>query len=483
MIEQLLKKISGSKFTFVLLLLIFASAFLVRTYRITNPIADWHSWRQTDTSAVSRIFAEKGFDILHPRYLDISNIQTGKNNPEGYRFVEFPLYNIAVAGLYKIVGLFPIEVWGRLITIFASLMSGLFLFLFTFKHFNKGTAYFSLLFYLFLPYSIYYGRVVLPDTSMVAATLGGIYFFDLYLNHKSKKKYLFLLVSTLFTASSFLLKPYALIFALPQIILAWEKYRARVFLRAELWMHLILSVMPLVLWRVWIGNFPEGVPASAWLFNGNGIRFRPAFFRWIFYERLTKLIGGYVGVIFGITGVGAVLLVKKKLIALSFLAASLLYLFIFATGNVQHDYYQILIMPTVALFFAFGANFFWQKKNRAYKVGVILLFVISIYFSWQQVKDYFNINNIALVEAGKRADAILPKDAKVIAPFDGDTTLLYYINRKGWPAFQDSIEKLIQLGATNMVIVNPSVNDFKGFGTEFKIVDSSSKYLILDLRK
>lgn len=108
---------------------------------------------------------------------------------------------------------------------------------------------------------------------------------------------------------------------------------------------------------------------------------------------------------------------------------------------------------------------------------------MSFAFSWYYVRDYFNINNIAFVHAGQRADEILPKDAKVIAPFDGDTSFLYYINRPGWPAFQKSIEEMIQMGATHLVIAGPTENDFKGFGTQYKIVDSSSEYLILDLRE
>jgi len=44
-------------------------AFFLRTYRIENPLADWHSWRQADTSSVSRNFLKYGFDLLHPRTL------------------------------------------------------------------------------------------------------------------------------------------------------------------------------------------------------------------------------------------------------------------------------------------------------------------------------------------------------------------------------------------------------------------------------
>src|SRR3989344_4357390 len=166
--------------------------FLLRLYRFDGPVADWHSWRQADTSAVSRIFARDGFDVLHPKYLDISNIQTGKDNPQGYRFVEFPLYNILQAAGYKLFGIFTLEEWGRIIAITSSLLCGLFLHLFVKKHFSPATSLFTLAFYMFIPFSIYFGRTILPDTSMIMASLGGIYFFDIYISKKGRSKYLFL---------------------------------------------------------------------------------------------------------------------------------------------------------------------------------------------------------------------------------------------------------------------------------------------------
>src|SRR5579859_7077577 len=143
--------------------------FIVRLYRFDNPIADWHSWRQADTSAVSRNFVNKGFDILHPRFDDLSNVPSGKDNPNGYRFVEFPIYNIAQAGLYKIFGYFTLEEWGRLVTNIVSLFSIFFLYKIVQKHINPLAGFFSAFFLAFIPFNIYYSRTILPDPSMVAA--------------------------------------------------------------------------------------------------------------------------------------------------------------------------------------------------------------------------------------------------------------------------------------------------------------------------
>src|SRR5690606_27114861 len=109
---------------------------------------------------------------------------------------------------------------------------------------------------------------------------------------------------------------------------------------------------------------------------------------------------------------------------LSFLISSLLYMTVIARGNVQHDYYQILIIPTVALLMARGVSFLFSITQSTNKVVALLVTGVSIVLmlalSWYQIRDYFNVNNMAMVEAGKKADVLLPKDAKVIAPYDGD---------------------------------------------------------------
>ncbi len=472
-----------------ILILIFFLGFIVRLYRFEEPVADWHSFRQSDTAAVSQIFVNEGYNLLYPKYFDISNVQSGLDNPKGYRFVEFPIYNFFQALLFKSIGLISLDQWGRLLNITLSLVTGLVIYLLVRKYFNKIAAVASLAAFLFLPFSIFYSRVILPDILMTTSIMLGIYFFDRHLEkHKVKgQKIVFYLLSLLFVSLAFLVKPFALFFTLPLIFLAYKKFGLRMFFKWHLYVFAFICILPLYFWRNWISQFPEGIPASAWLFNGNDIRFRPAFFRWIFFERVTKLILGYAGVIFLISSFSVLYKNKNILFFASFAVSSLIYLFVMATGNVQHDYYQILIMPTISMFFGIGVyglyKFISSKLNNIIACAVIIVFSVgTFYFSWYQVKDYFNINDRGMVAAGTRANEILPEDAVIIAPYDGSTTLLNLSQRRGWPIFQESIEVLILKGATYMVIANPTVNDFAGFGTQYEVVDSSDKYLILKLK-
>lgn len=486
-----------------LLVIILFGACVARLYKFSQPVADWHSWRQADTSAVTRNFVKDGFDLLHPRFDDISNVPSGLDNPEGYRFVEFPLYNGAQAGLYMLFGTFTLEAWGRLVSITSSLLSIIFLYLLVRKYAGERVGLLSALFFGILPYNIYYSRTILPDPSMVMAILGGTYFFDRWLSSnvilgsvatpvrqwptgQARMTGSFWL-SIIFTASAFLLKPFALFFTLPMIYFVFRKWGIGMIKKPELWLFAFFAVAPLIFWRIWMQQFPEGIPGSDWLFNGGNIRFKGAFFYWIFAERIGRLILGYWGIALLVFGIIRKREKEESWFFFSFLASSLLYLFVIARGNVQHDYYQILIIPTLVIFLAKGADFLLTAPRELFhRVTCCLLLVACclamLGFSWYHVRDYFNINNRSIVVAGEAVDRLTPKDAKVIAPMEGDTSFLYQTNRKGWPSFQKPIEEMIVMGANYLVLTNPTPNDFTGFGSMYKIVSVTEEYILFDLK-
>lgn len=472
-------------------LLLFLAGFCVRLYRFNNPVADWHSWRQADTSSVARNFVKYGFDLLHPRMENISNVQSGLENPQGYFYAEFPIYDALQAGLFVTFHTFTIEEWGRLISISMSLMGATFLFLLIKKR-NKEVAWFAFIFYLFIPFNIYYSRTILPDTSMVSMLLGSMYFFDVWTRESAKKtgqfkKLFWLFLSFLFLATSLLLKPYALFYGLVFLTLAFQQFNWKLILKWELWLFTILSLAPLIWWRTYMLSYPEGIPANAWLFNSNGIRFRPAWFRWLGYERLIKLISGYVNFIFIATGLVGIWKSKDRWFLLSFIASALVYVSVIATGNVQHDYYQIVVMPTVAIVLAYGIvwlkDFLHKFTNSKIAYGIVILcMLVGFFFAWQQVQPYFDIDNPAIVEAGAAVNKLTPPNAKILAPYDGDSSFLYQTNRQGWASFEHDLQTLIKMGADYLVLVHPTPQDI-AIGKQYKIVAQTKEYILFNLHQ
>lgn len=475
------------KYKILILLVILLGGFLLRLYKFNNPIADWFSWRQADTSAVSRNFVTSGFDLLHPRFDDLSNVPSGiHDNPEGFRFVEFPIYNVFQAGLFISVGHFTLEEWGRLVTIFFSLLSAIFIFLIVKKKYSFLSAILATFFFVFLPFNIFYGRTILPDPMMVAFILASIYFFDLWISREKFSIFNFqFLLALIFTIGAFLIKPFAAFFMLPMAYLVYEKYGPSFLKKWQLWIFAIISILPFVLWRIWMLQYPAGIPQSAWLFNGNNIRFKGAFFHWIFARRIAEMILGFWGLPVLIIGT----LVKHKknsLFFLSFLLSSLIYIFTVATGNVQHDYYQIPIIPTLAIFLGLGSAYLLNPPeylSRSKTVPLLIICVLFMFsFSWFEVRDFFNINNRSIVTAGNAVDNLTPKNAKIIALYGGDTSFLYQTKRKGWATFEKPLPQLIEMGADYLVIPNPKPAD-NYFAKTYKIVSATSDYILFNLRK
>jgi len=466
----------------LILILIILLAFTLRLYRLNNPLADWHSWRQADTAAVSRNFVKKGFDLLHPRFDDLSNVPSGFENPEGYRFVEFPVYNFIQAVLFKTFPLISFEVWGRLVSILFSLGSLIFLYLIVEKYLGIKTALLSAFFFAILPFNIYYSRVILPEPMMLFTSLGMIYFFDKWIE---KSKLLDGCLAILLASLSFLLKPFTLVFLLPIAYLGWKKWQFNMSKWLSLSICLILSILPFIWWRWWMGHFPEGIPYSPPLFNLTKIRFKGAFFWWIFAERIGKLILGGWGLI--LFGLGTIVKPNKKegLFFYSWLVAILAYFTIVAGGNVRHDYYQVLAIPIICVFLAKGANFLLTAPKKYFsRITNYLLLITCILFmfafSWYQVRDFFNINNPVIIEAGKTVDRLVPKNAKVIAPYGGDTAFLYQTKRQGWPVGIE-IEKMIELGATHYVNVNFD-EETQWVMEKYKTLEKTDNYVIVQLQ-
>jgi len=250
----------------------------------------------------------------------------------------------------------------------------------------------------------------------------------------------------------------------------------------EFYFWLSIVLLPFIFWRIWMLKFPEGIPFWKWTFNGDGIRFRPSFWRWIFGERLTSMILGYWGLIPFVFGIISVK--KKQLFSQMFLLGALIYVCIFATANVRHDYYQTIIVPTIVITTAVGLVEFWNLKNYSKlltRVLVIFTLIIMIMTSFVQIKEFYKINRPEIVEAGQRADKLLPKDALVIAPYNGDTAFLYQTKRRGWPVVDRPIDDLIEKGAMYFVSVDLNHYQTLEFAKRFKIIESATSYIIIDL--
>jgi hypothetical protein len=87
------------------------------------------------------------------------------------------------------------------------------------------------------------------------------------------------------------------------------------------------------------------------------------------------------------------------------------------------------------------------------------------------------------MEAGAEVARITPPDALIVAPYNGDTAFLYQTGRWGWPAIDNSIDKIIEEGASYYVSVDLGSPDTKMISSRFTTIEKTDKYIIINLRE
>ncbi|MBI2196523.1 glycosyltransferase family 39 protein [Candidatus Daviesbacteria bacterium] len=473
-------KIFTNQYFWLLLIIFFG--FWARLYKIDSPIADWHSWRQADTAAVTRNFIKTGFNPLLPKYDDMSGVSENPViNPATFRFVEFPIYNMAVYPLYVLFGVS--DIYHRLISVIFSIASIVFIFFIVKKYTGTITALIASFVFAFLPFNVFFGRTTLPEPTFIFFALGMIYFMDRWIwESASWRRGIW---GFIFTAIAFLMKPWAIFFYLPLLYSVFTKQNTRKF-----WIKFIIftvaALAPFVLWRLWILQQPEGIPASSWLLNSDGIRFRPAFWWWIVSERIGGEILSATGIV--LFFIGFISKPKNGNYFLHIWALSaFLFMAVFATGNVRHNYYQTLFVPIASIFFSLGFVALFKGSNSFIpRLGTIIvaliLFPLSFYFGFKLVKEFYKVNNPAIVEAGKRADQILPRDAVVLAPYNGDTAFLYQTNRPGFAAEMLPLEELVADYGVGYYISTNRDDKTNWVLRHFQILEDNPRFIIANLQ-
>lgn len=477
-----------NKTKIILIIIILSFGLFLRLSKINSPIADWHSFRQVDTISVTKIYQENGLDFLHPRYFDISSTQSGIDNPQGLRMVEAPIYNTISLAFHNIFRQ-NIELSSRLVSILFSLGSGLLVYLFVFQTTRLFLpSLFSLFIFMVLPFNVFYSRTTLPEPTAVFFMVLSLYLF-------SKNIY----ISALSLSLSILIKPYTAIILLPTILFLNKKNYKLIFFGA-------ISILPFALWRLWISQFPQGIPASNWLlnsgtsttfpawFHGYNLSFlnklvalRPHWWYWLFQDRLGNLILGVYGIIPAFLG----LCYRRKHtqpITISLIIGIFLYFLIIAQGNIQHDYYQILIIPSLSILLGLGYFYIYQiifKNNLLKLLSILFIFTLSTFLSYNKVKEYYRINNPNIVTAGQKVDEITPKDSIIIAPYNGDTALLYQTNRQGFPIEVYDFDKIkSEFPQKPIYFVSVNFDDYTNkIIKQFPTIYRDNQYIILKISK
>ena len=232
--------------------------------------------------------------------------------------------------------------------------------------------------------------------------------------------------------------------------------------------------------------FPEGIPNWRFLINEGNIRFKGAFFRWIIAERVGKLVLTVGGFTLFTLGILTRTQSREKLFYLVWLFSIAVYFTVMASGNVRHDYYQVPLVPIAAIFMAKGILLLWKLPKEYFArilgpIASLVLILLIFAFGYFEIRGHYWINKPQIVSAGKAVDELLPKDATVIAPYNGDAAFLYQTNRHGYPIVDRPLEEFIEQGTKYLVSVDVADPGIQNLAKHCKVIEKTNEYVIVEM--
>ncbi len=455
---------------------IFFIALVFRLWGVTNPLLDFHSWRQALTATIAYNFYADGMDLFNPT--------THRLNPV-YAY-EFPLYTYIVAILYKLFGFN--DIFGRLVAIAFGMATLWVLYLTGKRFYDKTVALIACGIFAVLPFSVYYSRTFMPESAMLFFSLATLYGFTRWLDTDSWKFFLF---ASLSATLAFLVKLPTLYLGGPLLFLAWNKFRCELFKQYKLYLFAFLILLPPALWYTHVSSLQHEAYGGSNLWLGLikdwEILLTLRYWKLIFWTRLAEKMFAFTGFVFVVLG----MMMQNKnseqgVFHIWFLSVCI-YFIIAAKLNFVHEYYQIPIIPVGCVFAGkYLSGFYHRNKNselkknyKAWAVILMLFFILphSLYKLNKRLNygdTYIKIGE-KIRKNSKSTDLIVGQDKfmpKEKTQFSSPQ-LFYFGQRKGWgyganhPLKPETLTKHIEAGATLYVMVrydleemNPGLDAF-----------------------
>ncbi len=407
-------------------------AVAVRLIGINQPYIDHWSWRQSDVAAIARNYLRGGFHFAYPQ------IDWAGDAP-GYVGTEFPILPFVAAVCYKVIG---VHEWiGRVQAVLLFALSLPFFFLLVRKISGEVAAVSALFFYSFAPLGIMAGRCFMPDMPSLALSIIGLYFFQRWIDSEPDRpiRSSSFVVAAVAISLSILIKLPSAIIGAPLACLAVQRFRSSVFRNISLWSFAAIALLPSVLWyghayQVALQFYPHH------FFGAGGVKIMSA--AW-YLTILKEIATSTLTPILLVFGAGGVLITRPRDAARIFhwwLAAMILFIVIVGYGN-RHQWYQLPLIPIFAAFagafcarvmalpaFADSSSFAALLMRASFSLVAIAFAACALAYS----QILYEPAAAPFRDAGLKLKATTPTSALIAASDNGDPTVLYYAERKGW---------------------------------------------------
>jgi 4-amino-4-deoxy-L-arabinose transferase-like glycosyltransferase len=396
-------------------------AVAARLILIDQPYIDRWSWRQSDVAAIARNFEENGFRFTHPQ------IDWAGDTP-GYVGTEFPILPFVAAICYKLAG---VHEWiGRLQAVIFFAASLPFFFLLVRETFGDTAAIWATFFYSFAPLNVFAGRSFMPDVPSLSLALIGLYFFLRWIDSEKSTS---LFAAAIVISLALLIKLPSAIIGAPLLFLVWQKWRWNFVKQPSLWLFATITILPSIAWY-WHAHQISEKFYPHHFFGAGGIRIEK--FSW--YWKIVRLTGiSSLTPILSALALGGLFVAprgKYKRVFHWWLAATILFIIVVGYGN-RHPWYQLPLVPITAAFAGAACAFIGSKISDSRVAMIMFSIFVAISFSvlsWFYLRPLYRSAAAELRDAGLELRKLTAPEALIIAADNGDPTIFYYAERRGW---------------------------------------------------
>lgn len=418
-------------------------AALLRLVQLPMPVVGVHSWRQADTAAMARHFAENGMVLWLPQ-IDWGGASAG------YVESEFPLYPYVLAGLHQLFGVH--DQLGRLLSLLFSLLTIALVQRIGRTLLGPRAGWWGALLFAVSPSAVYFGRAVQAEALLLLLAAVAL---DRLLAWLERRRPADLLLSWLAFSGCCLLKVLPLIWLGLPLAWLWQRRRGwrDLLTRPVPWLYALAAVALSAAWYWHAHRLGQSSGLSFGFWGGQTNRYSwsallgPAYWGglalritlrdlavfglpllglglrqlWLDLRQLRQLPqrSGDPGDLAGVLPVGAVAVLLAGALA--------------PESSAVHEYYQLPLMLFLSPLMGLGVDSLLQAGRRrlsALLVGLLLLSGLTILsLDYWQVEARQAQELLPLALEIRRST---PADAPIVAVTGKDPTLLNLARRRGW---------------------------------------------------
>lgn len=414
----------------ICLILLFVLFILLRSYHITSPMLDRHSWNQISTAASAMNIYKDPSTFWTP---DFNAIQ--ERSGSSVMAQEFPVFMGLIALGYALFG--TSIVVARLVAIGIALIGWVYLFKICRIAESRVVSLLILFFYTINSHNWFFDRAINSDTGMVSFMLVALYYFHQYLQSRSYRHFIAL---TLATTLAGLFKPFGLMIGISFLYLLWKRKQLVELKNPMIW---------LMGGFAWAVNLSWLVYSKEVLSNSIGLGHRLGFdldtlfslkYPYILSQRFfDQILTPFLALFF----IYALFSRKiKNEFASALFAGNLFYLIYITHGNLVHNYYQLPLTPALCMFAGLG---FYQwltvtlkQKSKRLKIGLAVIIILGfMLYSGKRAWNHFRLSMGPKLVGDAVKSLSLPDDTLMLAIETSGTRyheILYYSELKGYVA-------------------------------------------------